>query len=154
MPCHGSIPPSNDQVNVNLGNNHLVLVDQIGIAWFAYHTSGLKTKSGDTSYYARITDGTDVKIFPFYVGWKMESADALLQNVARDYDQGADGIAVWDPNQFVNWQSGKHPFWPLVSKLGHRQRVRDGSLLYQPVATPLTRLGENHYSRWYPNTGF
>jgi tetratricopeptide (TPR) repeat protein len=26
MPRHGSIPPSNDQVNVNSGNNHLVLV--------------------------------------------------------------------------------------------------------------------------------
>jgi len=26
MPCHGSIPPSNDQVNVNSGNNRLVLV--------------------------------------------------------------------------------------------------------------------------------
>ncbi len=130
------------------------LVDQIGIAWFAFHTSGLKTKSGDTSYYESITNGTDVKIFPFYVGWKMPSAEVLLQNVARDYDQGADGIAIWDPNQFVNWQSGKQPYWPLVSKLGHRQRIRDGSLLYQPVATPLTRLGENHYSRWYPNTGF
>jgi lysophospholipase L1-like esterase len=130
------------------------LIDQIGIAWFAFHTSGLKTNSGDTSYYARITDGTNVKIFPFYVGWKMESAVALLQNVARDYDQGADGIAVWDPNQFVNWQSGKHSYWPLVSRLGHRDELRDGSLLYRPVATPLTRLGENYYSRWYPNTGF
>ena len=36
----------------------------------------------------------------------------------------------------------------------YRERLRDGSLLYKPVATPLTRLGENHYSRWYPNTGF
>ncbi len=130
------------------------LIDQIGIAWFAYYTSGLKSKSGDTAYYARITEGTDVKIFPFYVGWKMESADRLLQSVARDYEQGADGIAVWDPNQFVTWQKGHNPYWPLVSKLGHRQRVRDGSLLFKPTAIPLTRLGENHYSRWYPNTGF
>jgi lysophospholipase L1-like esterase len=130
------------------------LIDQIGIAWFAYHTSGLKTKSGDTSYYARITEGTDVKIFPFYVGWKMNSAAGLLSRVARDYDEGADGIAVWDPNQFVEWQSGKNPYWPLVSKLGHREQLRDGSLLYKPVATPLTRLGGNHYSHWYPNTGF
>ncbi|MCA9062914.1 MAG: hypothetical protein KDA96_07640, partial [Planctomycetaceae bacterium] len=130
------------------------LVDQIGIAWFAYYTSGLKTKSGDTAYYARITDGTDVKIFPFYVGWKMESAGTLLQSVARDYDNGADGIAVWDPDQFVSWQNGHNPYWPLVSKLGHRRHLRDGSLLFRPTAIPLTRLGENHYSRWYPNTGF
>ncbi|MCA9142044.1 MAG: hypothetical protein KDB05_04630 [Planctomycetales bacterium] len=130
------------------------LIDQIGIAWFAYYTSGLKSKSGDTAYYARITKDTDVKVFPFYVGWKMNSAIELLTNVARDYEDGADGIAVWDPNQFVEWQSGKNPYWPLVSRLGHRDEIHDGSLLFKPVATPLTRLGENHYSRWYPNTGF
>lgn len=130
------------------------LIDQIGIAWFAYYTSGLKSRSGDTAYYARITEGTDVKIFPFYIGWKMESADSLLKSVTRDYENGADGIAVWDPNQFVTWQKGRHPYWPLVSKLGHRQQVRDGSLIFKPTAIPLTRLGENYYSRWYPNTGF
>ena len=130
------------------------LIDQIGIAWFAYYTSGTKTKSGDTAYYAKITEGTDVKIYPFYVGWKMKSAGELLKSVARDYDQGADGIAVWDPNQFVSWGEGKAPYWPLISKLGHRNQVWDGSLLFKPVQTPLTRMGENHYSRWYPNTGF
>lgn len=130
------------------------LIDQIGIAWFAYYTSGLKSRSGDTAYYARITEGTDVKIFPFYIGWKMESADSLLKSVARDYEQGADGIAVWDPNQFLTWQKGRSPYWPLVSKLGHRQQVRDGSLIFKPTTIPLTRLGENYFSRWYPNTGF
>ena len=130
------------------------LIDQIGIAWFAYYTSGLGRKSGDTGYYSRITEGTDVKIFPFYVGWKMTSAVDLLSKVARDYDNGADGIAVWDPNQFVEWESGKNPYWPLLSRLGHRDDLRNGSLLYKPVATPLTRLGDNHFSRWYPNTGF
>lgn len=130
------------------------LIDQIGIAWFAYYTSGLKTKSGDTRYYARIANSTGVKVFPFYVGWKMSRATNLLSDVARDYDEGADGVAVWDPNQFKEWQSGNNPYWPLVSRLGHRDAIRDGSLLFKPVATPLTRLGENHYSRWYPNTGF
>ncbi|MEZ6089268.1 MAG: GDSL-type esterase/lipase family protein [Pirellulaceae bacterium] len=130
------------------------LIDQIGIAWFAYYTSGLKSKTGDTSYYANITDGTAVKVFPFHIGWKMTSATDLLRAVADEYDAGADGIAIWDPNQFAGWQQGKHPYWPLVSKLGHRNRLRDGSLLFDPVTTPLKRLGENHYSRWYPNTGF
>jgi hypothetical protein len=130
------------------------LIDQIGIAWFAYYTSGLKSRSGDTAYYARITEGTDVKIFPFYIGWKMESADSLLKSVKRDYEQGADGIAVWDPNQFVTWQKGRSPYWPLVSKLGHRQQISDGSFIFKPTTIPLTRLGDNHYSRWYPNTGF
>ncbi|MDF1746556.1 MAG: hypothetical protein P1V19_22870, partial [Gimesia sp.] len=130
------------------------LIDQIGIAWFAYYTSGLKTKSGDTAYYARITEGSGVKVFPFYVGWKMKSANDIRKRVVRDYEQGADGIAVWDPNQFAGWQTGHNPYWPLISRLGHRKQLKERSFLYKPVATPLTRLGENHYSRWYPNTGF
>lgn len=130
------------------------LIDQIGIAWFAHHTSGVRTKSGDTEYYARITGGSDVKIYPFFVGWKLHSGLRLLQDSARHFEQGADGIAVWDPNQFEGWEVGKAPYWPLISRLGHRERLLDGSLLYAPVQVPLTRLGENHYSRWFPNTGF
>lgn len=130
------------------------LIDQIGIAWFANHTSGLAARTGDTAYYARLTEGSEVKVYPFFVGWKLESAARLLQDTIRHYEDGADGIAVWDPNQFEGWRAGKAPYWPLVSKLGHRNQVRDGSLLYAPVETPLTRLGENYYSRWFPNAGF
>lgn len=130
------------------------LVDQIGVAWFAYYTSGLGKFTGDNHYYAKITEGTDVKFFPFYIGWKIESAEQLIRGVRRDYREGADGIAVWDPEQFRGWRKGTHSYWPLLSKLGHRNLVEDGSLLFVPHATPLTRLGENHYSRWYPNTGF
>jgi hypothetical protein len=130
------------------------LIDQIGVAWFAFHTSGLGKKTGDHAYYARITEGTAVKFFPFHIGWKMDSAEQLLARVTKNYQEGADGIAVWDPKQFTGWQKGRHPYWPLLSKIGHRDRVADGSLIFEPVATPLTRMGENHYSRWYPNTGF
>ncbi len=130
------------------------LIDQIGIAWFAFHTSGLRTKAGDTTYYARITQGSEVKIYPFFVGWKLHSGTKLLSDSARHFAEGADGIAVWDPNQFEEWQIGKAPYWPLISRLGHREQLLDGSLLYAPVRIPLTRLGDNHYSRWFPNTGF
>ena len=130
------------------------LIDQIGIAWFAHHTSGTRTKAGDTTYYARITQDSEVKIYPFFVGWKLHSGTKLLSDSARHFAEGADGIAVWDPNQFEKWQVGKAPYWPLISRLGHREQLLDGSLLYAPVRIPLTRLGDNHYSRWFPNTGF
>jgi len=81
----------------------------------------------------------------------MNSASDLLSKVVGNCNDGADGIAVWDPSQFVAWQSGKNPYWPLICKLGHRKAIVDGTLLYKPVATPLTRLGNNH---WHPNTGF
>lgn len=129
-------------------------IDQIGIAWFAYYTSGLGKYTGDTKYYVGITEGTDVKIFPFHIGWKMPDAAELLRRVERDYQNGADGIALWDPNQFRGWLKGFHAYWPLVGRLGHRDQLNDGSLLFYPKYDPLTRMGENHYSRWYPNTGF
>ena len=129
-------------------------IDQIGIAWFAYYTSGLGKQTGDTKYYVRITEGTEVKIFPFHIGWKMPDAPELLRRVERDYENGADGIALWDPNQFRGWLKGFHAYWPLVGRLGHRDHLNDGSLLFYPNYIPLTRMGENHYSRWYPNTGF
>jgi lysophospholipase L1-like esterase len=130
-------------------------IDQIGIAWFAYYTSGLGKMTGDTEYYDRITEGTDVKVFPFYIGWKMPGASELVDRVAKDYREGADGIAVWDPFQFRGWaDGGNHCYWPLVSQLGHREKLEDGSLLFLPRITPLTRVGGNHFSRWYPNTGF
>ena len=124
-----------------------VLIDQIGIAWFAFHTSGLGKKTGDNAYYAKITEGTDVNFFPFYIGWKMDSAEETLARVEKDYHQETDGIAVWDPEQFTAWQKGQHPYWPLILNLGHRDKVADGSLIFDPVVTPLTRMGENHYSR-------
>jgi hypothetical protein len=62
---------------------------------------------------------------------------------------------VWDPFQFRGWaDGGNHCYWPLVSQLGHREKLEDGSLLFLPRITPLTRVGGNHFSRWYPNTGF
>ncbi|MFK5924978.1 MAG: hypothetical protein QM496_22585 [Verrucomicrobiota bacterium] len=130
------------------------LIDQIGIAWFAFHTSGLKKRTGDNVYYKKITKGSEVKIYPYYVAWSMPSAKGILKNAARQYDEGVDGFAVWDPNQFEHWGKGVNPFWPLISQLGHREKVKNGSLLYAPVRIPLTRLGENHFSRWFPNTGF
>lgn len=84
----------------------------------------------------------------------MTSAEDLIEKVDRQYADGADGIALWDPNQFSGWQTGKAPYWPLVSRLGHRKQISNRSFLYEPTAIPLTRLGENHYSRWFPNTGF
>ncbi len=129
-------------------------INQIGIAWFAFYTSGLSRGAGDTRYYAGITEGTDVKAFPFYVGWKMPDAPELLKRVAADYRAGADGIAVWDPHQFRGWPKGDQDYWPLVRNLGHKDRLEDGSLLFEARIDPLTRLGQNHFSRWFPNTGF
>ena len=44
----------------------------------------------------------------------------------------------------------------VASLLGHRQLIAEWAAngVPTPLAIPLTRMGDNHYSRWFPNTGY
>ncbi len=133
---------------INLG-----LIDQIGVAWFAYHTS-LKNPV-DMEYYESITKNTPVKVFPFVVGWKLISPADLTNKVANYYEQGAEGIAVWDPFPNYGWKDAEGNSWPILSRIGHEKEVISGDILcYKTNRIKLKRLGQNYYSRWYPNVGF
>ncbi|MCC6682658.1 MAG: family 10 glycosylhydrolase [Phycisphaeraceae bacterium] len=130
------------------------LVDQVGLAWFAYHTSGLAARKSDVAYYTTALKGTNTKVFPFVIGWQMSKPETLLNTATEMYQQGADGIVVWDSDPVKGWSDAEGSYWPMLRDLGHRDKLTDGSLLYKLVNIPLTRLGENYYSRWQPNTGF
>jgi hypothetical protein len=130
------------------------LVDDLGVAWFAYHTS---FSEPDMAYYNRITAGTNVGVYPFLVAWKSGMPKALCEKVTKFYDQGADGIAIWDPSVEAGWTGSRHGnLFDTLSRLGHREVIarwaKEGVPL--PNVVPLTRLDENYYSRWFPNTGF
>jgi len=134
------------------------LIDQIGIAWFAFHTSGLQKREAgmDVTYYAGITEGTGVKVYPFLIGWSIPTPDDVLNFAKKFYEQGADGIAFWDPVPETGWK-GVGSMWPMISRLGHVEELetREGKLFhYRPKVTPVTRLDQNYYSKWFPNTGF
>lgn len=131
------------------------LVDQIGIAWFTHHTSGLRSRKQDMDYYLRITEGTNVSVFPFVIGWKLRTPGDLLKDAQHFYRHDIDGIAVWDPKPEDPWRASEGSYWPLLSRLGDADAVRDGSArLYKVTQIPMTRFGDHHYSRWFPNTGF
>lgn len=134
------------------------LINDVAIAWFAHHTSfgerGLVDP--DMAYYRRITKNTGVGLYPFVLAWKPGTPESLSKKVAAYYDNGATGIAVWDPDQGA-WRNGYEAnVFDSLSLLGHVNYVRRWSEagMPKPLVIPLTRFGDNHFSRWFPNTGF
>lgn len=130
------------------------LVDDLGVAWFAFHTS---FKQPDMAYYSRLTKGTKVGVYPFVISWKPGKPQELCQKVSDFYKQGASGIAIWDPQVESGWVDKPHGnIFDTLGNLGHRDVVarwaKDGVPL--PLSIPLTRLDDNYYSRWFPTTGF
>ncbi len=130
------------------------LVDDLGVAWFAHHTS---FKQPDMAYYSRLTQGTKVGVYPFVISWKSGKPQELCQKVSQFYQQGATGIAIWDPQVEHGWTEKPHGnLFDTMGRLGHRDDIARWATqgVPLPLSIPLTQLDENHYSRWFPTTGF
>ncbi|MFZ2278809.1 MAG: hypothetical protein WAW39_13460 [Prosthecobacter sp.] len=134
------------------------LVDDLATTWFAYHTSFEKTPGKiDMEYYRRITKGTKTKAYPMVIAWKTGKPKELCNQAAGYLAAGDPGIAIWDPQVMKGWPEGSPGnVFDVLGKLGHRDELerwaKEG--VPQPLTIPLTRLDENHFSRWFPNTGF
>ena len=133
-------------------------VDDLAVTWFAYHTSFDQTPGQiDMDYYRRITQGTRTKAYPMVIAWKTGKPREFCKKVANFLDEGAPGVAVWDPQVMKGWHEGSPGnVFDVLRRLGHRDELRRWSRngVPTPLTTPLTRLDENHFSRWFPNTGF
>lgn len=134
------------------------LVDDIAVTWFAYHTS-FETAPGqiDMDYYRRITEGTKTKAYPMVIAWKTGKPRDFCQKVSDFLAAGAPGVAIWDPQVHQGWPEGSPGnVFDVLGQLGHQEDLQrwahDG--VPQPLAIPLTRLDDNYFSRWFPNTGF
>jgi hypothetical protein len=130
------------------------LVDELAVAWFAHHTSFAQP---DMPYYTQLTAGTQVGVHPFVIAWKTGSPQELCKKVIGHYTAHAKGIAVWDPVVEAPWHDGQPGnVFDVLAHLGHKTDIvrwaKEG--VPAPVAIPLTRLGDNYYSRWFPGTGF
>ncbi|MBL9117208.1 MAG: hypothetical protein JNJ83_19535 [Verrucomicrobiaceae bacterium] len=136
----------------------LGLVDDLATTWFAYHTSFTKTPGQiDMEYYQRITQGTNTKAYPMIIAWKTGKPKELSQKAAAYLVKGAPGIAIWDPQVQKGWPEGSPGnVFDVLGHLGHRDDLlrwaKQGPPT--PLSIPLTRLDENYFSRWFPNTGF
>lgn len=134
------------------------LVDDLAVTWFAYHTSFEKTPGQiDMDYYRRITKGTNTKAYPMVIAWKTGKPQEFCQKVATYLTAGDPGIAIWDPQITKGWPEGSPGnVFDVLGRLGHRDDLlrwaKNG--VPAPLTIPLTRLDENYFSRWFPNTGF
>ena len=134
------------------------LVDDIAVTWFAYHTSFEKTPGQiDMDYYRRITKDTKTKVYPMVIAWKTGNPKEFCAKTAAWLEEGAPGIAVWDPQVHKGWPE-KSPgnVFDLLACLGQKENLQRWAKtgIPQPLSIPLTRLDENYFSRWFPNTGF
>ena len=134
------------------------LVDDLATTWFAYHTSFSKTPGQvDMDYYRRITKGTNTKAYPMVIAWKTGKPKDLCKTVASYLIKGDPGVAIWDPQVQKGWPEGSPGnAIDILGRLGHRDDLLRWakSGVPQPLSIPLTRLDENYFSRWFPNTGF
>lgn len=134
------------------------LVDDLATTWFAYHTSFEKTPGQvDMDYYRRITRGTQTRAYPMVIAWKTGKPRELCEKAAAWLGQGDPGIAIWDPQVHKGWpDNSPGNVFDVLGHLGHRDDLRRWSKQGPPtpLTIPLTRLDDNHFSRWFPNTGF
>ena len=130
------------------------LVDDLATTWFAYHTSFAQP---DMAYYRRLTKGTHTRAYPMVIAWKTGRPQELCKNVAANLSAGDPGIAIWDPQVMKGWPEGSPGnVFDVLGQLGHRDDLMRwaNNGVPQPLTIPLTRLDENYFSRWFPNTGF
>ena len=133
---------------------HDGLVNELGMAWFSHHTS---FGPMDVAYYKRISQGTNVGVFPFVIAWHSGKPKELCTKVTKFYQDGASGIAIWDPMVELSYRDGSPgPVFDVASQLGHRDVIARWASKGPPLpfSLPLTQLGDNYFSRWFPNTGF
>lgn len=139
------------------------LVDQVASAWAPHYDQG-RNPPPDVPYYRNLVAGTQVKFFPFVIGGNLTawSEPAKLENFCRAvtqwYKTGADGVAVWDvaPGDGFGRAKAEGDSLDLVRYIGHRDLIAYWAEhgVPRPNIFPLTKLGENEYSIWYPNTGY
>ena len=115
----------------------------------------------DMAYYKRITSGTKVGLYPMYRAFKPGTPADFIKKIVAAYRDGATGIAIWDPAESYTWGSTKVAGQPtgqtfdIFRFLGHRALLEQWAAkgAPQPTLYPLTRYGDNYYSRWYPGSG-
>ncbi|NLY02866.1 MAG: hypothetical protein GXY83_42980 [Rhodopirellula sp.] len=143
------------------------LVDQLGVFAWAFHTS---RRPMDLEWFLEISEGTGVEVYPLMIGWKLPGARETLEQAREYYEKGAAGILVWDPNPVGFFSAGagysaahagsynrpRDAYWPIVTRLGHRDEIRSRLEEGQPVPThvPLKRYGDYWFGRWIPDVGF
>lgn len=141
------------------------LVDKISIFPAAFHTD--IRKPVEMKWFKKITAGTNVKVYPMMVAWRLSSYEDTIKAAQEYYAGGAAGMEFWDPFPTAmytprppqptrHYQRAVATYWPLVSRLGHREKLAEWekSKRPSPKYRPLKRIGDHWFGRWVPDVGF
>lgn len=140
------------------------LVDQLSVM-VSYYTPvpGQAYAPPDMAYYRGVVKGSAVKLFPCVVAWSTKlwselNPKGLCALVLQWYKDGADGICVWDPHPEAGYGDNAYQGQPfdLLAYLNHRELLAYWAAHGVPLPANrlVTKLDENEYSPWYPNTGY
>jgi len=139
------------------------LIDQIAVASAKTNYDNGELPP-DMAYYHKIIAGTKIRIFPMVTAWNVTAwnKNAPLEDfckaVVRWYQDGADGVVVWDPENGAGFRynPAEGDSLDLLRYLGHRELIAYWAEhgVPRPNAIPILKLGENEYSQWVPNRGY
>lgn len=143
------------------------LVDHLVVAVNSHFVRGPRggIAPPDIEYYHRITSGTEVTFYPMVVPVVIRESAPHVALVLDYLGRGADGIAVWDPVMEGNSAGSsigtgatayRGNIMDLLSYMGHRELLEYWHEHGYPEVRqfPMRRLGDNTYSKWYPNSGY
>ena len=106
----------------------------------------------DMAYFARITKGTDCRIYPNVLPKQMPARDYRAKALGY-YSAGADGLFFWDTyKRHINTAQ-----WTTLRRLGHIEELRassnNDSDTQEPKLIKIARLGGHNMRRYSPNRG-
>lgn len=141
------------------------MIDKIGIFPAAFHTD--TRKPVDMKWFAKITTGTKVEVYPMMVAWRLSSYEDAIAAARDYYAEGAAGLEFWDPFPTAmytprppqptrHYQRAVATYWPLVSRLGHMDKLAEWEREKRPAPNyiPMKRYGDHWFGRWVPDVGF
>jgi len=111
----------------------------------------------DIENYAIMAKGSNTSIYPLLTPWDRHvNSKAFYENISNLYNKGAKGIGVWDADMGLYKSPGNLNLREVIKYLGNKELIAHWSKFGQPEphVIRLTRLGENEYSGWAPNSGF
>tara|TARA_R110002049_G_scaffold2750_8_gene22174 strand:- start:97934 stop:99823 length:1890 start_codon:yes stop_codon:yes gene_type:complete len=116
----------------------------------------------DMHYYNRLVKGSDVGVYPLVLSVRTGSSAEHVARLLGYWKDGADGIAVWDPVVEGHGPTSGTPTrysgnnFDLFVYMGHSELLAYWQKHGYPTVRrfSMRRLGDNTYSKWYPNSGY
>ncbi len=104
------------------------------------HAGGSSAREYDMAFFKAVCGPAKVPVKPTFIGWNTPNLTLLLQQAAALYEQGADGLTIWDGNSYDD-QAAR---WSVMRRLGNPEDIRtllqDG--LPHSVTLRFHRLGD------------